>query len=159
MCPSLGSTTLARLGELVEGVGAHGQQLCFSFATPGGQAVSWHRQRSRHLPATHHRGSPNDPQYVSQRTEPRERAGQVRRHASVSTENSLLRNGPEIVWTKQFRCPQPGTILMGYPPLLLSRELPQWLQIQPWITRIDPNCGLLTSLRAVTTCATFPHSE
>jgi hypothetical protein len=44
---------------------------------------------------------------------------------------------------------------MGYPPLLLLTELPQWLPIQPWITRIDPNCGLLTFLRAVTTCCPF----
>lgn len=43
--------------------------------------------------------------------------------------NILLRNCPETVWTKQFRCPQPGTILMGYPPLLLLRERPQLLPI------------------------------
>ena len=29
----------------------------------------------------------------------------------------------------RFRCPQPGTILMGYQPLLLLRELSQWLPI------------------------------
>jgi hypothetical protein len=36
---------------------------------------------------------------------------------------------PETILDNQFRCPQPGTILMGYPPLLLVRELPQWLLI------------------------------
>lgn len=29
----------------------------------------------------------------------------------------------------EARCPQPGTILVGYPPLLLLRELPCWLPI------------------------------
>lgn len=29
----------------------------------------------------------------------------------------------------RLHCPQPGTILMGYPPLLLLRELSRWLPI------------------------------
>ncbi len=33
----------------------------------------------------------------------------------------------------------------------------KWLPFQPWITRIDPNCGLLGSLRAGTTCARFSY--
>jgi hypothetical protein len=31
--------------------------------------------------------------------------------------------------TVNVRCPQPGTILVGYPPLLLLRELSRWLPI------------------------------
>lgn len=37
--------------------------------------------------------------------------------------------------------PQPGTILMGYPPILLPGSYPKGSQFQPWITRIDPNHG------------------
>ena len=56
---------------------------------------------------------------------------------------SLVRDVvPGAAWSIGSRCPQPGTILVGYPPLPLLRELPGWLpSLQPWITRIDPNCG------------------
>lgn len=48
------------------------------------------------------------------------------------------------VWGEgRARCPQPGTFLMGYPPLLLPRELPNGSPSQRWITRIDPNRGQL----------------
>jgi hypothetical protein len=58
--------------------------------------------------------------------------------ATIQIEKAARRK----VATVNVRCPQPGTILMGYPPLLLLRELSRWLPIsQPCITLIDPNCG------------------
>lgn len=39
---------------------------------------------------------------------------------------SAFGQGPGAEWERR---PQPGTILMGHPPLLLLRELPQLLPI------------------------------
>lgn len=39
----------------------------------------------------------------------------------------LRQKCPDTILDNQFRCPQPGTILMGYPPPLL-RELPNGSQ-------------------------------
>ena len=70
------------------------------------------------------------------------------------------------------KCPE--TILNNPVPLPTAGDNPDELptataaqgatpmapNFQPWITRIDPNCGLLRSLRAVTTCAPLPpHSH
>ena len=38
----------------------------------------------------------------------------------------------------RFRCPQPGTILMSYPPLRLPGSYVNGSRFQPWIIRIDP---------------------
>lgn len=86
--------------------------------TSGSNGKERQNRVRRAVPAHAHR-TVSDPDLTRPGDEPA-RAGAVQ-HPVAQLSRDCLDN--------QFRCPQPGTILMGYPPLLLLRELPQLLPI------------------------------
>ncbi|MET3934456.1 hypothetical protein ABIE00_002502 [Arthrobacter sp. OAP107] len=68
----------------------------------------------------------------------------VTRSATPHADKGLLAYTAEAVGTGSPVCrgrPQPGTILIGYPPLLLPWSYSNGSYSQPWITRFVPSHG------------------